>query len=135
MAETALEAVGPAAEPVGGWDKLSLVLLVGDYLGNLSLDILGVGWLTSKALESLARGFDVSSLDEVSWRVWQEHETASEDDSPSELDSDWDSVGTSVGSVLCSIDHARSEQQTDGNAELISCNQGTTDFLWTLSLC
>lgn len=92
VTETTLEAVGPASEPAGGWDELSLVFLVGDDFGNLSLNVFGLSWLASKSAQSSSSGLDVSSLDVVSWGIWQEEETDSQDKTPGELDADRDSV-------------------------------------------
>lgn len=77
-------------------------------------------------------GFDVSSLDIVSWRVWEEEETDSEDDTPEELNADWDSVSTGVGSVRGRVDDTRCEQDTDGDTELVTGDQGTSNFLGAL---
>lgn len=90
--ERTLEAVGPRAEPSGGGDHLTLVLLVGDDLGNLRLDVLGVLGLTTDARKSINSLFDLTALDEVSGRVGEEEETTSKDDSPGELDTDGDLV-------------------------------------------
>ena len=132
MTETALEAVGPATEPIGCWNKLSLVFLVGDDLGELSLNVLRLGGLASESAESRSSFLDVSSLDEISWRVWQEQQTASEDGSPNELNANGNSVRAGVGSVLCAIHDAGSKQETDSDTELVSSNQSTSNLLGAL---
>jgi hypothetical protein len=45
------------------------------------------------------------------------------------LNGNWDTVGASVTTVLGGVDNAVGEQDTDGNAELVSSNNGTTDLL------
>lgn len=130
MRKTTLEAVGPAAEPAGGWDKLSLVLLVGNDLSDLGLDILRVGWLTTESLESVSGSFYVASLHEVSWGVWEEEESTAKDDSPSKLDGNWDSIRTAVLSVLGCVHNTGGKQDTKSNAELVSGDQGTSDLSW-----
>lgn len=127
--EAALEAVGPRAEPRGGGDDLALVLLVGDDLGNLRLDVLGVLGLTTDTGESVDSLFDLTALDEVARRVGEEEETDSEDDSPGELDADGDLVGLHGVHVFGSVDDAGGEEQTDGDAELVTGDESTTDTL------
>jgi len=132
VSEATFEAVGPAAEPGSHWDQLSLVLFVGDNLSDLGLNILRFDGLTSESGESRAGSFDVSSLDKVSRRIWQEHKTTTQDKGPSKLNANRDSVGACIGSVFGSVHNARSEKDTDGDAELVTCNQGTSDLSWAL---
>jgi hypothetical protein len=126
--ETTLEAVGPAGEPSGGWDHLSLVLVVGNDLGNLDLDVFGVLGLATKARQRFHGLLDPASLDEVAGRIWEEDQTTAENKTPGELDADRNAVGASVGAVLGGIVDAGCEQETNGNAELVTGNEGTTDF-------
>ncbi len=90
--ETALEAVGPAGEPAAGWNHLALVLIIGDNLGNLHLDIFRIFWLTPQARESIHSLLNLASLDEVAGRIWEEKQATSENDTPGELDANGDAV-------------------------------------------
>jgi hypothetical protein len=128
LPEAALEAVGPAAEPGGRGDKSTLVLLVGDNLSKLTLDVNRVLRLTTDARERVDSTGNVALLDVVTRRVREEHETASEDQSPGELDSNRDAVGTGVIAALGSVDDARGEEDTNGNAELVTSNESATDL-------
>lgn len=49
VAQGTAEAVCPAAEPACGGNDLSLVLFIGNDLGKLSLDVLGLDRLTSQS--------------------------------------------------------------------------------------
>jgi len=44
------------------------------------------------------------------------------------LDTDWDSVGTSIHPVLGRIDDTVGDQDTDGDTELVSGYDGTSDL-------
>lgn len=127
--EAALEAVGPAAEPSSIGDDLALVLLVGDDLGDLRLDVLGVLRLATDSGEGFDGVLDAATLDEVSRRVGEEEETTAEDDGPGELETDGDLVGLHAVEVLGSVDDAGSEEETDGDAELVTGDEGTADLL------
>ena len=124
------EAVGPSTDPASSWNHGALVLLVGDNLGKLGLDVLRVGWLTTEAAESLASLLDTATLDKVTWGVWKEEETTTKNDTEDELDADWDAVRASVGAVLSGIVDARSEEETNGNTELVSRDESATNLTW-----
>ena len=126
--EAALEALSPAADPRGGGNDLALILLVGDNLSQLSLDILGVLGLTTNTGEGVNGVFDAAPLDKVSGRVGEEQETTTEDDSPGELNGDGNAVGLGAVEVLGSVDDAGGEKQTDGDAELVSSDKSTTNL-------
>ncbi|KAI3478538.1 hypothetical protein L1887_59520 [Cichorium endivia] len=61
--------------------------------------------------------------------IGQDEQTASEDQSPRELDSERDAVGTAVGTVACRVGHDSGEEETDGDAELVAANNSTSDPL------
>jgi len=130
LEERTLEAVGPTADPAGGWNQGALVLLVGNNLGKLGLDVLRVGWLTTQAAKSITSLLNATTLDEVTWGVWKEEKTDTKNKTEDELDTDWDTVRASVRAVLGGVVDARSEEETDGNAELVSRDEGTTNLAW-----
>jgi hypothetical protein len=101
--ETALEAVGPAGEPAAAGDQVALVLLVGNDLSQLDLDILRLAGLTTETRESSSGLLNVSSLDEVSGRIGQKHQTTTEDQTPGELDGDRDAIIASISAVFGGI--------------------------------
>lgn len=127
--EATLEAVGPAAEPGGVGNDLALVLLVGDNLSNFGLDKLGVLGLTTDTGEGVDSIFNAATLDEESRRVGKEEETTTEDNSPGELDANGDLVRLHAVEVLGCVDDARGEHNTDGDAELVTGNESTTNLL------
>jgi hypothetical protein len=47
---------------------------------------------------------------------------------PEELDTDGDSVGSGIGSVLGGVDDTGCEEETDGDAELVAGDDGTSDL-------
>lgn len=117
------ETSGPRIKVSTGGDELRFEFIVGDNFGEFLLDVLGIGGLTSDSRQGSSGIFDSSLFDKPSWRIGKEEETGTEDQSPSELNGDWDSVRRSVSSVLGSVDDTRSEQKTDGNGlqdELLS---------------
>lgn len=130
VADVTLEAVGPSSNVVGLWDNLHLVLVVGNDLSELILDVVGVLLLAADGGESLSGLLELSLLDEETWRLWKEEETDGENDSPKELDADWDSVRSSIVAVLGGVDDAVGEQDTDGNAELVTSDEGTANLPW-----
>lgn len=130
--EATLEAVGPATEPCSIRDKSTLVFLVGDNLSEFGLDVDGVGGLATDTGQSVNGLWELALLDKVSRRVGEHHKTTSKDDSPGELDGDGDTVGASVGALLGSVDDAGSKHDTDGNAELVTGDEGTTDLAGAL---
>jgi hypothetical protein len=132
LPEAALEAVGPAAEPGGGGDQSTLVLLVGDNLSKLALDVDGVLRLATDTRQGVDCAGNITLLDEVARGVGKEHETSSEDDGPGELDGDGNAVSTSVITALGGVDDDGGEQNTNGDAELVTSDEGTTDLAGAL---
>ena len=132
LPQRALEAVGPAAEPGGRGDQLALILLVGDDLGELNLDVLGALGLAAQAGERVGGLGEVALLDEEAGRVGEEHQTAAQDEGPGELDGDRDAVRASVGALLGGVHDARGEHDTDGDAELVAGDERTTDLAGAL---
>ena len=53
------------------------------------------------------------------------------DESPQELDGDWDTVGASVISILCRVGDTTGEQNAESDGELIARHQSTTDLSWS----
>ena len=130
--ETTLEAIGPAGEPASGWDHFALILIIGNDLGNLDLDIFGFCGLATETRQGLHCLFNSASLDKVARRVRKEEQTNAENEAPGELDTDRNAVGASVASIFRGIIDAGGEEYTDGNAELVAGNKSTTDLSGTL---
>lgn len=130
--ERTLEAVGPAAEPRGGGDELALELLVGDNLGELILDVLGLLGLATQTRQSIGSGLDISALNKVAGGVGQEEETGGEDDGPEELDRNGDAIGAGILATLAGVDHAGGKHDSDGNAELVAGDKGTANLAGAL---
>lgn len=132
LEEAATEAVQPATEPGGGGHESTLILLVGDNFGELDLNVLRVLGLATDAGEGMGGLGDVALLDEVTRRIGKEEQATAEDEGPGELDGDGNAIGTGVVPVLGAVDDDRGKQQTDGDAELVACYQGTTNLAGAL---
>jgi hypothetical protein len=145
VAETTLEAIGPAGEPPGGWDHfpgetlerraklvekqdIPLIFVVGDDLGNLDLDVLAVDWLSTKSGECFHTLLNAAALDEITRAIGEEEETDAENEAPGELDRDGNAVLAGIVAVLRGIVDAGCEEQTDGDTELVTGNERTTDL-------
>lgn len=82
---------------------------VGDNLSQFLLDELRVDGLTTDGSQSLSSLLELALLDEVTRRLGQTGDTTTKDQSPSELDTDWDAVRATVHTVLSTVDNARGE--------------------------
>lgn len=136
LEERTLEAVGPARDPATGGDKLALVLLVGNDLSKLEfnhgpeLSSLGVGRVdTTNLHQSLLGLIGTAALDEVTRGVGKAGNTTTEDKTPGELDTDGDAVLASVTTTLDAVVDTGGKQETNGNAELVTGDERTTDLL------
>jgi len=69
LPETALEAVGPATDEGRRGNERALIFLIGDNLGQLGFDVVGILGLTTKARECIGSPVEVAPLDEVAGRV------------------------------------------------------------------
>jgi len=65
---------------------------------------------------------------EVSWRFWEQEESSCEDDGWDELDGNRDAVRAGIQSVLGCIVDAGSNHETQGDGELITSDNGTTNL-------
>ena len=128
LPERTLEAVGPTGNPASGGDHSTLVLLVGNNLRKLSLDVVRVARLATESGQGIASSLNVTTLDEVARRVGKEEETTSKDNTEDELDTDGDAVRGSAFDVLGTVVDARGQQETNGNAELVTSNESTSDL-------
>lgn len=126
--ETASEAVNPGRPGTAVGDEGTLILLVGNDLRKLNLDILRVFGLSTESAESIGSIVESSALDKVTGRVWQEQQAATEDNTPGKLDTDGNTVGASIIAALGGVGNARGQQETDGDAELVTGNEGTADL-------
>lgn len=132
MPQRTSEAVHPGRDESAGWDDATLILLVGNDFSKLVLDVLGLGGLTTKSAESGACFLKLSTLDKVTWRVWEEQQATTEDCGPCKLNTDGNAVSTAVLAVLSCVDDAGSKEDTDSNAELVASDESTTNLLGAL---
>ena len=96
LAETTRETLHPAGNEVGSWDDRTLVFLVGDNLSQFVLDIIRVDWVSTKSAESITGLLELTSLDEITWGIWESHQSTGKDKSPCELDGNWDTVVSGI---------------------------------------
>ena len=120
LGDLALEAGHPGAKVAGLGNNRHLVLVVGNDLSEFILNVLGVGGLTTDTAKSVGSLVKLSLLDPESGRFGQKSKTDSEDDSPQELDGNRDTVRTGITAFLSRVDDAVGEQDTNGNAELVT---------------
>lgn len=132
LPERALEAGRPGTEPGSRGNESLLVLLVGDDLSQLVLDVLGLAGLATEPGKSLAGLGELAALDKVTGRVGQEDDAETENGSPDKLQTDGQTVG--VGRVPRGglVGNASSNEQTNGDAELVAGDEGTTDLAGAL---
>jgi len=128
VAETTREASGPRREVATLGGELHLVLVVGDNLGKFLLDVGRLGGLTTNTSEGARSVIETPTLDVPPGRFGEKGDTATEDESPSELDGDGDTVRTGVETVLGGVHDTGGEEETDGNVELVARDDGTTDL-------
>merc|ERR1712023_152369 len=136
LEERTLEAVGPSSEPATSRDKLTLVLLVGNDLGKFEFDQrpevggIGAGWVyTTDLHQGLLGLIGTAALDKVTRGVGKAGDTTTQNKTPGELDTDGNAVLASVTAVLNGVVDAGSEKETDGDAELVTGNERTTNLL------
>lgn len=132
LPERTSEAVLPASEPASIGDGVALVFLVGNNLSDFGFDVFRITGLATKFAKSSDSIIDTALLDVVTRRVGKEQETDTKNNSPDVLKSNGNTVGSGVVAVLGTIDDARGQQQTNGNAELVATNESATDCLGAL---
>ena len=118
--ESTLKAVIPGSEIAVLRDNRKLVLVISDDLSEFLLNIFGALRFTTETGQDMGGFVEVTLLDEITGRLGKEEEASSKNDSPEHLDGDWDTIRTSIVSVLGAIIDARSEQDTDCDAELVT---------------
>lgn len=102
--------------------------MVGNDLGKLIADVLGIKRLISQSGESDTRLVELALANEESGRLGKESQTAGENQSPSHLKTDRDTVAGAVIAVLGAIIDAAGKKQTDADAELVSGNDGASNL-------
>jgi len=127
--EKALAQVTTEAVEVGGLAKRHLILVVGSDLSQLLNKSRVVNVEAAKGRERLGSLFWAALLDEPARSLRKPDAAGEEDDSPGELNSDRDTVGASVGPVLCGVVDDSSEEKTDGDSKLVATDNGTTNPL------
>lgn len=112
---------------VGGLSKTHLVFVVCLDLGEFSDDGGVVHVHATETSESLGSLFVAVLLDQETGGFGKNEHADDEDDSPSELDGDGDSVAASVITVLGSVVDDGGEEETDCDGELVGADDCTTD--------
>lgn len=126
--DVATEAVDPGLEVASLGDQGLLVLEVGIDLVELLLDEVGILGLVTDAGKGSTSLVLLALADEETRGLGEEEETSSEDQSPEQLESDGDAVGTRVGAVLGTVVDAGSQHESDGDAELVAGDDGTANL-------
>lgn len=111
-ASKALEPAGP--EACDG-DRLSFILGIGDNRGEFRGDVVRVLRLTTKSREHNTSLVDTVFLDKVTGRLGKEIKTSTEDQTPSKLDADRDTVRSRICPCLGGIGDARGEEKANSD--------------------
>jgi hypothetical protein len=74
--ETALEAVGPAADPAALRNDLEFIFVIGNDLCQFLLNVLRFSGLSTKPRQRKCGFLNVATLDKISRRLSQEEETS-----------------------------------------------------------
>lgn len=90
------EAVEPAGPVASDGNHLAFVFGVGDNLGELGGDVYRVLGLTAKPGEDATSGIGVAFLDKVTGGLGKEVKAGAEDETPSKLDADRDTVRSRI---------------------------------------
>ena len=69
-------------------------------------------------------------FDQVTRGLWQDKHPADENQSPGELNCDWDSVRARIVPLVGGIVDDSGEKKTDSNCELVASYNDTSDPLW-----
>jgi hypothetical protein len=126
------EAVHPAGDETRGWNDGTLIFFVGDNLGQFDLNVLGFDWLSTKSGERVGGTVEISTLDKVTWGIGKEHQSTPENQTPGELNGNWNAVRSSVGTLFGRIHDTGGQEETNGDAELVTSDESTTNFLGAL---
>lgn len=126
--EAAAEAIPPAEEVSSLGNGLQFVFVVGNDFSDLLTDVLGIHRLATDTGQNLRRLLKPTLLDEVARRFRQQEQSATQNESPEHLKSNGDAIGAGVSAVLGTVVDAGSGHETDCDAELVSRDDGSTDF-------
>jgi len=124
LAKVALEAVD-----VSGLAERQLVLVVGSDLSELLNEGRVLHVKLAQLGERLGSVLGLALLDVPSGGLGDEDAANKHDDGPRKLHRNGDTVGAGVVAVLGGVVDNSSDQQTDGNGELVAANNSTTDPL------
>lgn len=105
--------------------------MIGNDLGKFVLDILRIDVLAAYRRQRPCRVLEFPLLDKVPGTFGEEKETGSKNESPEELNGNGDAIGARVISVLSRVAHDIGEQDSEGDAEIVAGDQGSTHFLWS----
>src|SRR2546421_9334629 len=120
--------------------------MIGNDLGQLVLDIFRLDGLATDGRESLGCFLEFAcckvscQIGEVvshlltllyieTWGLRKEEQAKTDDDCPEELNSDRDSIGAGVETILRCIHDTVGEKNADGDAKLVAGDEGTANSL------
>lgn len=126
--DASTEAVVPADKVSTAGDYLHFVLVVGNNFTQLLLNIIRVLGLIANTGQRGSGLVELALLDKVTRRFGQEKQSTTENKRPEHLDGNWNTIRAGIVSLLSGIVDARSQHETNGDAELIPRNNGTTDL-------
>ena len=96
LPERASEAIEPAGPVTCDMNDRLFMLVIGNDLGEFGSDVLRVHGLATKSREHDTGIVNLVFLDKVTGRLGKEIKTSAEDETPSELDTDWDTIRSGI---------------------------------------
>jgi len=108
-----------------------LVVVIGLDFSEFLNDGRMVNRKTSQSRHGFGGTLHITSLNPVARSLWEEDHSREENDGPSELDCDRNTIGSRVLAVVGSVIDNRSKEQTNGNGELVSSDDSTANPLWS----
>jgi hypothetical protein len=114
---------------VGSLAETELELVVGLDLGELLNDNRVVDIDAAETGKRLGSILVAVLLDEETGSLGQNDHSSDQNDGPGELNSDGDTVAAGIHAVLGGVVDNSSQQQTDGDGQLVSTDDSTTDPL------
>ena len=109
---------------------LSLILVIGlDLVQFLNQDRV-VNWELSETAHRLGSLIVLTLLDQVTGGLRKNEHPNGQDESPEELDGDWDPVRPRIRAGVCTLVRTSSKKETDGDGQLVGTDDGTTNPFW-----
>ena len=125
-----------AIEPTAAFAILPAIFLVIRFRRPASLELLILRfdecrmWVLISKLGQRCLGWDRFILHDIPpWRFRHKNQTATKHQSPQELKSNWNAVGSSVLVIFGAIVHAGGEEKSQSDRQRVGTNESSSDSL------